>query len=114
MTHAPKYWSDKLPAELRPLFWSLIGWGRGGFADHVDGFSGEDAYYRVLESKSAAVCPIDGISSHPVHPVIGRGRPHPEDAISRREAERIEQLDAEAEERQAEHDDAMARAQEGK
>ena len=38
--------------------------------------------------------------------------PHPEDAISRAEAERIERLDFEEAERQAERDNALAARQE--
>jgi hypothetical protein len=38
MTHAPKFWADKLPADMRAEFWSLVN-------DY--GFSGETAYHRV-------------------------------------------------------------------
>ena len=38
MTHAPKFWADKLPPALRPQFCALID----------QGFSGETAYCRLL------------------------------------------------------------------
>ena len=37
MTHASKYWADKLPQEKRAEFWSLVGLG----------FSGGTAFARV-------------------------------------------------------------------
>ena len=40
MTHAPKFWAEKLPESLRAYFWTLVTeWH----------FSGETAYFRVLE-----------------------------------------------------------------
>ena len=39
MTHAPKFWAEKLPKDLKGAFWALINFG----------FSGETAYCRVLE-----------------------------------------------------------------
>ena len=45
MTHAPKFWADKLPEELRAYFWQLVN-APSGYA-----FGGETAYYLALEGK---------------------------------------------------------------
>lgn len=44
MTHAPKFWADKLPANQRPIFWSFV-----NGLDGMRGFDGETAYCRTLD-----------------------------------------------------------------
>ena len=40
MTHAPKFWADKLPDNLRSTFWDMI--------NH--GYTGETAYCRLSDT----------------------------------------------------------------
>lgn len=40
MTHAPRFWAEKLPRDLRPIFWALVN-------DSLTA-DGESTYWRVL------------------------------------------------------------------
>ena len=65
MTHAPTFWSDKLPADRRGEFWGLIDLG----------FGGETAYCRVTARRDCHNCggasyTTDGIVAEAVEPRI--------------------------------------------
>lgn len=44
MTHAPKFWADKLPEDKRDEFWELVKLG----------FSGETAFCRLCAARRIA------------------------------------------------------------
>ncbi len=44
MTHAPKFWANKLPVNQHAYFWALV-----NGLDGMRGFDGETAYCKTVE-----------------------------------------------------------------